>query len=153
MKPCARCKERPRVPNSAYCRECRNEWARTHYRDRTEWYKTYYEANKERMKVQHREWLQANPEKVKAWRDRNRDHLREQAATYRPRYAERRRNDKLRIRYGIEADRVEELLKLQRGKCPICKRDLHKFHVDHDHVTGVVRGLLCGPCNRGLGNF
>ena len=46
----------------------------------------------------------------------------------------------------------------QGGKCAICEKEkpLNRhaklpFHVDHDHVTGKVRGLLCAACNLGLG--
>ena len=45
-----------------------------------------------------------------------------------------------------------ELFELQEGKCALCNRHV-KLHVDHDHDTGEVRGLLCHRCNVGLGYF
>lgn len=49
----------------------------------------------------------------------------------------------------------------QEGKCKICGREILLFgeskhrtaHVDHDHSTGKVRGLLCQECNTGFGKF
>jgi hypothetical protein len=57
-------------------------------------------------------------------------------------------------RYGIQREQVERMLDEQGGLCLICQRDLAgKGHVDHDHETGEVRGILCFPCNGGLGQF
>lgn len=57
--------------------------------------------------------------------------------------------------YGLSWEQYEALLQKQVGRCAICSRDFDQMtpHVDHDHVTGAVRGLLCAPCNSALGNF
>lgn len=59
--------------------------------------------------------------------------------------------------YSITAHELWQLWQDCGGRCPICDRDLtlnsRDAHVDHDHATGKVRGLLCFGCNPGLGNF
>lgn len=63
-------------------------------------------------------------------------------------------------RYGISPARFTAMRKRQRNRCAICghkAKDRNargaELHVDHNHKTGQVRGLLCGPCNTGLGMF
>ena len=62
------------------------------------------------------------------------------------------RNYHLRRRYGISADDADRMLAEQDGLCAIC-REAPAEHVDHDHKTGRVRGLLCFNCNGALGQF
>lgn len=68
---------------------------------------------------------------------------------------EKRRNRHYIATYSLNAQEVEALLEAQGGVCAICKTGGggKPFHVDHDHNTGVVRGLLCHHCNVGLGHF
>ena len=55
-------------------------------------------------------------------------------------------------RYGITVEYYNELLLSQMGRCAICGEFQYKeLHIDHDELTGKVRGLLCGNCNRGIG--
>ena len=55
-------------------------------------------------------------------------------------------------RYGLTPDGYKDLLEEQNGVCAICNRSQKsRLHVDHCHETGLVRGLLCGSCNRALG--
>lgn len=63
---------------------------------------------------------------------------------------------------GITRPLIEEMMKKQNSECAICSRKLSitrfasphcKANVDHDRVTGKVRQLLCGDCNRGIGLF
>lgn len=59
--------------------------------------------------------------------------------------------------YGITLSDYDEMLEVQGGICAICGTEDPKgrgrFHVDHDHNTGAVRGLLCHGCNTSLGHF
>lgn len=73
-----------------------------------------------------------------------------------PGFRERSRERWLKYRYGVTPQRYSELLMGQGGKCAICGttepghgRDY--FSVDHNHATGVIRGLLCHACNTALG--
>lgn len=56
-------------------------------------------------------------------------------------------------KYGLEAGEYDKLLAGQNGVCYICKRPPRtvRLSVDHDHKTGLTRGLLCMRCNRLLG--
>lgn len=62
------------------------------------------------------------------------------------------RNYHLRRRYGIAVEHYDAMFEEQQGLCAIC-RDAPAAHVDHDHATGRVRGLLCFNCNGALGQF
>lgn len=57
-------------------------------------------------------------------------------------------------KYGLDKTSYEVLLKKQKNNCAICLQEFVSTpHIDHDHKTGKVRGLLCYPCNSGLGQF
>jgi recombination endonuclease VII len=62
------------------------------------------------------------------------------------------RNYHLRHRYGIGVEDFDRMLAEQGGLCAIC-REAPAEHVDHDHRTKRVRGLLCFNCNGALGQF
>ncbi len=71
------------------------------------------------------------------------------------RQPEVRREKALQERYGISIADYETMLKAQKGGCWICGRPPKKrrLNIDHDHKTGIVRGLLCFSCNWGLSWF
>jgi hypothetical protein len=66
---------------------------------------------------------------------------------------ENKRRWQIKSRYGITCDQFDTILSAQKGKCGICSVELVKPHIDHDHMTGVVRGLLCHRCNIVIGGF
>jgi len=73
------------------------------------------------------------------------------------RKAELSRSSWMRIRFKMTIAEYNVLLAKQGGECAICHSiapgGVGRFHVDHDHVSGRIRGLLCTNCNNGLGRF
>lgn len=109
-------------------------------------HRQWYEQNPERRREISRRWAAANPERKKA-QDRRRYLLNREAD----------RAQKRRRKYGITPDELQALSDRQGGRCAVCGTDeaggRGVLHVDHDHATGRVRGLLCHRCNTGLGLF
>lgn len=66
------------------------------------------------------------------------------------------RERRLKYRYGITSKQYDELLEKQKNRCFICERHESEFnnrlHVDHNHKTDEIRGLLCYMCNRRVVN-
>jgi len=95
-------------------------------------------ARKARAKRAASPEIRANDrERLKRWRRANPDKTRAQ---------------KLRQQYDLDAETNAALLAAQQGLCAVC-RVRKPTCVDHCHGTGRVRGLLCRPCNSGLGQF
>lgn len=104
----------------------------------------------------------ADPQKyiarVKRWQQDNSERLNAYRRDYRKR-PDRKRADRdghLRRKFGIGLRDYEVMLFVQYGGCLLCgdpPPENGSLHVDHDHDTGEVRGLLCVSCNNALGAF
>ena len=61
------------------------------------------------------------------------------------------KNWELLKKYNITLEEYTTQCSLRDNHCDICSTKVLTLHVDHSHVTGKVRGYLCGSCNRGIG--
>lgn len=108
-------------------------------------------------------WRARNVDKIRASRRAEHSRNRERYLAY---YATKGRRNvfkwKLETKFGITVDKFDKMVEEQSGLCAICAespseanghRHKHRLHIDHDHKTGKVRGLLCNNCNAALGYF
>ena len=129
---------------SPRCKECQSERS-----------KRYQSRNKESVKRQRRQYYLDNKErfnkknKENYWKNREQRLQESKNRRLDPRVA---KDDKLWNGYRIRIEEYEQMLQEQNNKCAVCEREV-KLEVDHCHSTGRVRSLLCGGCNRGLGQF
>lgn len=109
--------------------------------------KRWYTENKDREIARVADWQRRNAERHRAYQQERRQQ---------PAVKRKNREGHLRRKYGITLADYDALLKHQEGVCAICgrePRDDIALHVDHDHATGAVRGLLCFRCNNAVGDL
>jgi hypothetical protein len=120
---------------TAYCKSC---------------LKRYRDENKVSRNITIQKWRKNNPEKMREYRKANAPSNLIRSQRWR---------DKFRLQklYGISNEVYSSMYSNQNGCCAICKKHESSFkkklHVDHDHSSGAVRGLLCHRCNMGIGMF
>lgn len=76
-------------------------------------------------------------------------------------YAFSARKTAIKYKYGLTWSQFEDLHRTQSGRCQICHKplslsahpEIETAYVDHNHITGKIRGILCRVCNVGLGHF
>jgi Autographiviridae endonuclease VII len=149
-----------RNPNEKRCIKCNemqplsNFYAQAGMRD------GYRNDCKSCMAAYRKKRYAANPDvaiqRVRKWRERYPERYREGQRRYREEHGEQRRQrdraGHLRRKYGLRAADYDFLVVAQGGLCAICGQpDERGLHVDHEHATGLVRGLLCGRCNKAIG--
>ena len=101
---------------------------------------------------------QANRDRVKRWREQNPEKYLAKQREYQgsPQKKRADRRSYLKRKYGISIEQFEMMLEEQCGVCAICGKprpEERTLHIDHDHKTGEIRGLLCFRCNNALGDF
>ena len=91
------------------------------------------------------------------WKKNNYQRVREIKSKWKKNNPNKIRNEKLQYKYGITNEIYDKMFNLQNGCCKICSKSQSEFKkklaVDHCHITGKIRGLLCDKCNKGLGHF
>jgi hypothetical protein len=95
--------------------------------------KRYYDKHREKTILGVIKWRKENPEKCTV----------------------NSRKSHLKLKYGMTVEEFDSLFQKQNGKCAICLRShipgKRPWHIDHDHKTGKIRGILCKHCNVMLG--
>jgi hypothetical protein len=104
--------------------------------------------NPEKDKAAKKAWVQKNPEKIKQYQENRK-------LKYSP---IKRKESQLKELYGMTLSQYHDMLLSQNNCCALCGLPFGttvgvKPHIDHDHLTGRIRGILHGQCNIGLGSF
>lgn len=121
----------------SYLRNRDKVLAKSRARAATGYNRRYYEANKDKFIANVKAWIKANPQRRAAYR-----------------------NNRRSAHGKVSADEIENIRKMQRGKCAVCRVPLKGSGEHIDHITPLARGgenvrsniqLLCPTCNRRKG--
>jgi hypothetical protein len=124
------------------------DWRARHQDQQRATSKAYYEKNKPLLAEKAQQYRQVNKTKIdariKRWAAEN------------PERARAIKNKSTWRRNGVAPLEALQALAAHDGRCGCCGTDKPKENrwcVDHDHVTGKVRGILCSKCNTAIGKL
>lgn len=158
MKVCTRClvdKSLAEFGVKARNKDGLNDWCKSCNR---EYYATYRKDNRDKIRTIKKRHYDANKEKSQQYYQENKERIRDsRRERYEPSSGRARR---LKEKFKLDQSEYDEILKSQSGGCAICG-STDDLQVDHDHSCcpkqrtcgECIRGILCGPCNRGIGSL
>ena len=167
-KRCSRCKKRK--PTSEFyksssnksglqdncilcCKEKSRDWYQSNKSKldkvaRRQLLSQWREKNRDRCLAYNRKWAKDNPDKVKASNKRRYERTKHIIRA-------KSRDNNRKKKYGLSPEQYNNMFEAQNKACAICKshEPYSKFgwHVDHCHISGAVRGILCNRCNTSMG--
>jgi hypothetical protein len=142
-----------RARNAAKVKAYNREYRAAHKDEanaRNRKYKTKRTRDPQKSAEYKRKWRASHQEQVKAYAKKRWSKLRLTTGPATNRLGRLKR-------YGLTVEAYRQLVDAQAGLCAICRRQptgrgqAGILHVDHDHVTGKIRALLCTRCNTALG--
>ena len=169
--------EEKKEANRKYCREYykknkkrmlehTRKWNENNKERMEEYRKKYYKKNKEKIKEYGKKYREREgiKEKIKEYRKeyrvKNKEKIKEYWRDYQQKNPDAYRNTSLKANYGITLEDRNRMIEEQDGYCknPFCLVKLSDIperhvHVDHDHKTGEIRGIMCHECNTNLGKI
>lgn len=142
MKRCKKCGESKPLDDFYRDAACRNGYRPECKGCNLAAKKRWYERNRRRAIDRTIAWQRENPEKYRA-----------KQRAYRAAHPDMDRAGHLKRKFGLRPEDYARMLSEQLGGCAICGSSARalNLHVDHNHDTGAVRGLLCQRCNHGIG--
>lgn len=121
---------------------------------RREYMRVYHEANREKKHAYNTATRAHQREKNRQWRAANRERVNARARLWLKRNKEKQRGYHLKYDYRLTPERYLQMFGAQNGLCAICQQppsSKRPLHVDHNHETNQIRGLLCTRCNPMIG--
>ncbi len=97
------------------------------------------------------EWVAIHGQRYKEWVLANPDGNRQRNKKYRKAKPDRFAVYHIRKNYKVSLEEAERLFEQKEKGCEVCKVQ-GPMHIDHDHKTGAVRGILCHGCNLAFGH-
>jgi hypothetical protein len=120
------------------------QYLENHKEERTNYIRNYTSKNKKKITKRSSNW----------WK-RNKNILKEKRNDYQKFHKQETRNRNLKSKYGISLDQYNKMAQEQNSICAICSKPEENknksLSVDHNHISGKIRGLLCSKCNKMLG--
>lgn len=133
--------------------EYHREWALRNpdkVREKTKRYcqknaETRRQYSREKMRQLRRDDPDGMRAKVNEWREANKERVRRTRRAY-----------QVRTMYGMSPEEWDAMFAAQERRCAVCRREdsgdkRGRWHTDHCHQTGIVRGILCHHCNTMIG--